>query len=269
MSVGGHSQRRALCGCMGKVGNVTYYALMYTYRKLAGYGKSILASKVIDDVEQSCEEEKTKHFAFPNHNPNRMAYYYCDKANNAAELENALTILRSLLRQLSTLGEYPLMRLIVERFESIHEQRHVSVQECKDLLVALCDIYPETTLDLDGIDECKYEVRESLLESILEIKSRTRGRLKLFISSRFEGDIELALKDVDYRIALEAANNKRDITLFVGEQVANSIGRGLPRTLTTAQQEAITRVLISKADGMCVSPRVLRFCSMRIRLLTI
>ncbi len=232
---------------------------MYTHRKLAGYGKSILASKVIDDIEQSYEEEKTRHFAFPNPNPNRMAYYYCDKANNAAEIDDALTILRSLLRQLSTLGGYPLMRLIVERFESIHEQRHVSMQECKDLLVALCDIYLETTLILDGIDECKYEVRESLLESMQEITTRTRGTLKLFISSRFEGDIELALKEVDCRIRLEAANNKGDITLFVGEQVANSIGRGLPRTLTTGQQEAVTRVLISKADGMCVSPKVSRF----------
>jgi hypothetical protein len=161
------------------------------------------------------------------------------------------------------------MRLIVEKFESIHEQRHISEEECKDLIIALCDIYPTTILVLDGMDECKLEVRESLIESIQEIMSRTRGILKLFISSRFEGDIELALKDVDYRIGLNAADNEGDITLFVVDQVANSTGRGLPRTLTTEQQETVIRVLISKADGMCVSPKALRVFLIRIRLLTI
>ena len=195
---------------------------------------------------------KAKPFVFPNPNPDRIAYFYCDKANNEVELDSVLMILRALLRQLSTLEGYPLMRLIVEKFESIHEQRHISEEECKDLIVALCDVYPTTTLVLDGLDECNLEVRVSLIESVQEIMSRTHGTLKLFVTSRFEGDLSLALQDVEYSLALKAAHITHDITLFVKEQVAKSIGKGLPRTLSAGQQKTVIEILIDKADGMWV-----------------
>ncbi|KAK5051870.1 hypothetical protein LTR84_002673 [Exophiala bonariae] len=227
----------------------TQSCTLWMYGK-AGYGKSILASKVINDIQKRCEAEKTRHFTRRNPNPDRLAYYYCDKANNAKELGDPLNILRCILRQLSTIQEYPLMRLIVEKYESIHEQRHISELECKDLIISLCDIFPQTTLVLDGLDECELEVRRSLLEALQAIMSGTHGILKLFISSRFEGDIDLALVDADHRLGLKAADNQGDIVLFVSEQVKSCIGHGLPRTLTAAQQDRIIEVLTSKADGM-------------------
>jgi len=55
---------------------------------------------------------------------------------------------------------------------------------------------PKTSLVLDCRDECVLEVRKSLLESLQEIMSRTSGTIKLFIFSRFEEDIDLALVEL-------------------------------------------------------------------------
>jgi len=100
MPTGGHPISLAFCGCT---------------EKTAGYGKSILASKVIDDIQEWCGAEKTRaeELRLPNPNPDHLAYFSCDKANNSRVLEDP-NILRCVLRQSSTIHEYPLMRLIVE-----------------------------------------------------------------------------------------------------------------------------------------------------------
>lgn len=210
----------------------------------------MLSSAVIDQLQDECAQAQIGPYLFPNPNPSRLAFYYCDKANNANEIRSSLTILRCILRQLSTIRGYPLMRTIVDKYDNLHEQRHLTLKECKDLIVELCNLYPATFIVLDGLDECALDVRDSVVENLSNVLRSTSGRLKIFLSSRFEGDLDNLLQDVEYTLKVQPDDNQGDISLFVEREVMTRVGRGLPRTLTRKQQEEIITILTAKADGM-------------------
>jgi len=105
---------------------------------------------------------------------------------------------------------------------------------------------------LDALDECSPEDRRILLDALREILQQTSSDTRLFISSRDDQDIKVELT-VEPAIEVRAAQNTRDVDLFI----ENEVSRAARRTILygNADQDLIRMikdVLKKGAAGMYV-----------------
>ncbi|KAI5841599.1 hypothetical protein BZA05DRAFT_318976, partial [Tricharina praecox] len=98
----------------------------------------------------------------------------------------------------------------------------LSLEESQSLLVQLTDIYPQTTICIDGLDEVAPETRVILLKSLANIMRTAKNPLKIFATSRMDPDIPLLFHKVTM-IELQPSDSVRDITRFVEEKVQSAI----------------------------------------------
>lgn len=120
---------------------------------------------------------------------------------------------------------------------------------CKDKLIELFDFYPRTTLVLDALDECTIEDRAILLNFFNSLAECTRNPVKIFVSSRPEGDIRSRLNSLP-NIELSALYNRVDIVKFISDCLDDSY----PWSSVLAQRPELKRNVIieleKKSEGM-------------------
>ncbi|KAJ4327744.1 hypothetical protein N0V84_001853 [Fusarium piperis] len=206
-----------------------------------GTGKTFITSRVIDLVAESLGTRR---------NHEGFAFFYCNKTEPTRR--QALSVLRSFVRQLSspssTSGHVHcgLKKLY---FESKLNGSGWTLDLCKKYLIELFNFYPHTTIILDALDECEIEERGLLLD-ILDWASKSSSRpVKIFISSRPEGDIRQRLAHLP-NLEISARNNSHDIEKFIKES-ADSLGPWSPALeRNKTLKEEIIQTLIEKSDGM-------------------
>lgn len=122
-------------------------------------------------------------------------------------------------------------------------------QECFDLLVLLLDLYPRTTIIIDGLDESDEMERWRLLEALTTIMHTSTNAVKIFISSRDDTDIKLKLEKLP-NLYIEARDNREDIERYIHREVKLEVGnRRLWKLPHDLQMEVISTIL-EKANGM-------------------
>lgn len=181
-----------------------------------GAGKSYLASRVIDryrvdpglsgDRERKCDEG--------------FAFFYCNQEDPA--LQEPQSILRSYVRQLATLPRYPqkVQTRVLEHYRVAHKLgKALSLDDCKQALSELLDVYPRTILVLDALDECDKWSRDSLIRILATLVKEANRPVKLFVSSRKEGDIEKLLPWKSL-IEITPEHSGADIEKYIDEEVA-------------------------------------------------
>ena len=179
-----------------------------------------------------------------------VVFFYCNRAEDPRR--DPSVILHTLLKQFCVQSPGPnLPKLIKEAYKPIREGGNASsqweFQKCQELLLSLSEIYPQTTMVIDALDEIHQDQRQVLLEALSMVVKSSRSRVKIFISSRDYQDIQEALGCS----SIDATDNKTDIQGFVQRKVTTFIEKRWKHlkdknTLT----EDIASVLISKADGM-------------------
>jgi ankyrin repeat domain-containing protein 50 len=205
---------------------------------IAGTGKTYLTSRVIDDIRDVLENN-------PNHEG--LAFFYCNR--NETERQNPLSVLRSFLRQLSTIAsDHDSMQ---KNLRQLHIQTRLkasklSMDFCRDLLLEFINLYPKTTLVLDGLDECDKRKRGALIETFDYFLDHALRPVKIFISSRPDGDIKERFKG-RANIEIQATDNHDDIATFVESEITKhrrweKISPGL--------QEEIVETLRTRSHGM-------------------
>jgi hypothetical protein len=118
--------------------------------------------------------------------------------------------------------------------------------DCKSLLLDLVNTYPRTTLVLDALDECEKHERLELIAILDHVLAEALNPVKIFISSRPDGDIKEKLKD-RANIGINATDNQDDISRFVNSEIIKHTGwRKLPAQLQTQ----IVETLQEKSQGM-------------------
>ncbi|KAK3934684.1 hypothetical protein QBC46DRAFT_454028 [Diplogelasinospora grovesii] len=176
-----------------------------------GTGKTFLASKVINHVESLLENST---------NQEGFAYFYCDRNDDSRR--NPVSVLRSYVRQLSTpvrsRGHIRKQLWDLCR-EARLRGRDLDLDECKGQLLESVNLYSSTTLVLDALDECDENSRIEIVTAIDEIFARAQRPLKVFISSRPDGDIRTHLASRP-NIEIHAANSEDDIGKFVREEIS-------------------------------------------------
>jgi hypothetical protein len=183
-----------------------------------------------------------------------LVYFYCKR--DEPDRQDPTKIMQSLVRQLSVqLPGHGVPKPVTDEYEkrekNAFSSHHLSFQDCEKLIVSLLDIYPQTTIVIDALDEIDRKSRKPFLEALNTIAQESRNLVKIFVSSRDDDDIILELEAVP-KVYIHAADNAGDIERFILREINSSINR---RMLLRGKVEdnlkmQIISSLVEKADGM-------------------
>ena len=183
-----------------------------------------------------------------------LIYFYCKR--DEPDRQDPTKIMQSLVRQLSVqLPGNGVPKPVSDEYEKREEyafsSRHLSFQECQKLIVSLLDIYPQTTIAIDALDEIDRKSRKPFLEALSTIAQASRNLVKIFVSSRDDDDIILQLEAVP-NLYVDAADNAGDIERFIHREINSSIDRRmlLRGEVDDQLKMQIISALNEKADGM-------------------
>jgi ankyrin repeat domain-containing protein 50 len=129
------------------------------------------------------------------------------------------------------------------------------MKDCKSLLLEFVNVYPRTTLILDALDECEKHKRLELIGILDYLLAKASNPLKIFISSRPDGDITDKLKD-RANIQINAKNNQDDISRFVKSEIVKH--RRWDK-MTPKLQSQIVETLQEQSQGMYVFSHIMEF----------
>ncbi|KAL6698594.1 hypothetical protein J3F84DRAFT_363334 [Trichoderma pleuroticola] len=211
-----------------------------------GMGKSFLASTVID---QFLVNDTTLHTPIRKNNQG-FAYFYCERGSS--DLREPINVLRSYVRQLAIVPCFPkcMQKQLIELYRESRKQGvKLSTNVCKDRIFASANLYPRTTLVLDGLDECDAGERGTLIKILAELIQHAKNPVKLFISSRREQDIAKQL-ELSPIIEISARDNEQDIRKFVDERIERIEETGKWISISQDLKNKIKDTLCAKSDGM-------------------
>ena len=174
-----------------------------------GIGKTFLTSKVIDHVITLAKRRKDEGFAF----------FYCNR--NEEERRNPLSVLRSIVRQLSTAPckSEQLRTRLRELYREMKEKgSDLTFAVCKEQLLESVNLYSRTTLVLDALDECEPNSRAELMKTLETLLYDPRQSVKVFVSSRPDRDIRARFIDRP-NLEIQATYNENDIRKYVNEEI--------------------------------------------------
>ncbi|KAF2111820.1 hypothetical protein BDV96DRAFT_649794 [Lophiotrema nucula] len=176
---------------------------------IPGCGKTILSATVLQDVTQYSQDDPGKV----------VAYFYFSFSN--IDTSDADLMLRSLLCQL-TLRCIDVPSSLEKAFTSSGQgYRKASQDTLLVILRELLDIFPQTYIVIDALDECNQ--REDLLSILSEIARWQASSLHLIVTSRKLGTIESSLENFvepQHIVSLQSDVVDKDIAKYVVEKLA-------------------------------------------------
>lgn len=181
-----------------------------------------------------------------------VVYFYCNR--NEPERRDPTTIMQAIVKQLSLVFPglpKPVVAAYDKRLKSGLASGALGFEESHILLVSLLDLYPQTTIIIDALDESDPEKRGRFLEVLTTIMHSSASLVKVFISSRDDIDIKLALKNVP-NLYINARDNREDITRFIDREMTVSISNRPIYHLPKKLRDEVVSALAGKANGMYV-----------------
>jgi ankyrin repeat domain-containing protein 50 len=181
----------------------------------------------------------------PNHEG--FAFFYCNR--NEDDRRKPLSILRSYVRQLSTVANSP--RNMQAKLRSLYLEAKLKGSDltfnmCREQLLESLNLYPKTTIVLDALDECEPDSRGQLIERIEFLLTHSKKPLMVFISSRPDGHIRdryLSRPNIE----IQATENQGDIEKFVNEEI---IKHRRWQRISPSLREDIIKTLLDRSNGM-------------------
>ncbi|CZR58343.1 uncharacterized protein PAC_08235 [Phialocephala subalpina] len=171
-----------------------------------GSGKSVLLANIVDDLNLYVQ---SKDIA--------VAYFFC--RHDIPESLNAGTIIRSLVRQL--LRPIPDLEMVPEFLDDI-----TSAPDFERLFSLLrCNLPPtyKAYFILDGLDECDYDERKTLILQLRQLQDTFT--MLLCVSFRLEPDNPLKLSSEEFTAprCISIPEDNPDIEDFVDKELENCI----------------------------------------------
>jgi hypothetical protein len=186
-----------------------------------------------------------------------IAYFYC--VRNAAEPErsNPDEILRSILKQLSSPEpDLQIRELVVKAYKEKkdeakgHNPEKLMLDETVEVILALLETNPANIV-IDALDECDPDRRHELFEALDTIIQQSASLVKVFVSSRDDGDIVCRFASSP-NVVIRTSDNKLDIECFARTEVAQAIKnkRLIKGNVSGQLKDRIIKTLIDGAHGM-------------------
>lgn len=179
-----------------------------------------------------------------------VVYFYCNR--NDPMRNDPTSVLTAILKQLSI--AFPgLPSTVVTEFETRElggrAQGSLDFEECREIIMTLLKIYPQTTIIIDALDECEIGQRWKLLDA-LSAMVQSNDLVKIFVSSRNESDINRKFMQVPY-VHINSVDTSADIDRFVLRNVTDGIKNGLFYVgITEDLKEDIISTIAGQATGM-------------------
>jgi hypothetical protein len=121
-----------------------------------------------------------------------------------------------------------------------------TMADCKELLLEFINLYPKTTLILDALDECDKYKRGMLIGIFDYFVDHAQRPVKIFVSSRPDGDIKERFKNLA-NIEIQATDNHNDISKFVLGEITQ---HRRWNKMSTRLQNDIIQTLHELSQGM-------------------
>jgi hypothetical protein len=168
-------------------------------------------------------------------------------------------MLGCIARQLANLSpSSALLPPVVELFEEEEAQGgatgSLDIDDARELILNLINIYPVTTIIIDALDECSIQGRGIVLDFIQTIIEDASSLVKVFVSSREDGDIVFNLQRFP-NLRISSGKNQVDIEAFVESETKRLVRAGLLLRNSQRQQQLIEKIVIrvaAEAQGMYV-----------------
>ncbi|KAF5487000.1 Vegetative incompatibility protein HET-E-1 [Colletotrichum siamense] len=165
---------------------------------IPGAGKTVLASQLIDKIEQHCKASGSERLM--------STWYYCYFAHNQDESASLLKwILSRLCRRTNEISDH-LWKLF----------KHGGSPSLKDFLIAIeraLEHFDEVYITVDAIDESN--PREDLLKVIRQLATEKRfNKIRLLLTSREYFDIETVMTEFSTSISMDNEFLDADIRLY-------------------------------------------------------
>lgn len=182
-----------------------------------------------------------------------LSYFYCDR--NRTDYQTPTSILSSFVRQLSISRDGQLVQkstvLLYDKKKATgFASNQLSLEECQDQLRELTEIYPQTTLILDALDECDKSTRVGLVNFLIELVKRSSRLVKIFIASRPDQDLRIEFES-GLNVEIRADDNIKDIDKYVEDTITSTNSPPYwRRGISTELRESICQALVSRSDGM-------------------
>ena len=184
-----------------------------------------------------------------------VAFFYCAKETAEPERSRPTEVLLSIARQLS--GDDPKYSIrlpLITKYNKYHDvgvkPRRLESSECVELILALTDENPATII-IDALDECDAAHRHILMDALDEIMQRSSNIVKIFISSRDNGDIVCRLSGSP-NLYISVEDNQEDIESFIDNQMEIAVAskRLLRGRVSEELARRISQTLKRDAQGM-------------------
>ena len=176
-----------------------------------GTGKSVLSSSAIEYFRNShadCVED------------GGFAFFYCNRQED--DRKTAESILRCYLRQLrTTYRSQDDIRSDLRNAlaDAKRDSRSLDPATCLNQILASINLFPHTTIALDGLDECSTKDRETLLDGLDKLMKEATKPLKIYVASRTNVDITKWFEARRHVGVSTLHNNLQDIETYVTQKV--------------------------------------------------
>jgi hypothetical protein len=205
---------------------------------IPGCGKTVLSSTIIEDVLNQCQQNPA--FA--------IGYFYFDF--NDDEKQRHERMLHSLLKQIS-IRHASIPRALDSLYSRCaNGERQPTTNELLTALKEVIEVFQETFIILDAMDECKD--RQELLQDIQKLAAWKIGKLHILATSRREKEIEDSFESLikdEEKICIQSALINDDIRTYVHERLLTDQRLKRWRNHPDVREE-IETTLMDNADGM-------------------
>lgn len=183
----------------------------------------------IVDVTSSIVIEDA-HNSFQAGNSPQPVYFYCSRNPTESARSDPQAILASFARQLSsTRPGKPLLQPPIDLYNKEKTEGFVSgqpqLEQSLKLIMQLIELYPQTTIIVDALDECNPATRLDLLRALEHLLQQSCSLVKIFVSSRNDQDIVMQLNGY-LNLEIDSRRNSNDIAQFVNAEVERLIKDG-------------------------------------------
>jgi len=189
-----------------------------------------------------------------------LCYFYC-KRDGEASRRKPLTVLQAIIKQLSLCQPDSLPNEIFLRYTKDQKRGFpagksgvLQWEDCKELLLSLLNIYPQTTIIIDALDELDLDYeskhRGLLLELLNDVVLQCGSLVKVFVASRDDQDIVMEFKKVP-NLFIKATDNLKDIERYIIREFETD-KRFTRHPWSPELKNTVYAELCKKASGMWV-----------------
>ena len=173
-----------------------------------------------------------------------IAFFYCDYKD--PRKQDVSKVFETILAQIADQNPAVLDQLQQMSTTCRKAEIRCSPKVLQEFVIECLALPDQTSIVIDALDECNNT--DELLH-LLQVIIMTRPKLRLFLTSRREYDIEMGLSDLP-QIHFAAGAIASDIEAFVQSQLQTLVSKGKLRVRDPNLKSEIREALCDNADGM-------------------